>query len=191
MKQKRTRPLCLGGFITLVVAFTDVAQVKETREETRERLRHERSELIWAHEGRIRATEPRRRDGPLRYLNIRDSEVLEIRAVSKEVFAGEMVYISSVVTGCACEDGPKCTDQVWVYTNNKRELFDGILLSKIDKKWTIGPVQYWWLLRAWLTENRKRFKSDRDYWEAEDKLTLRFPACLDKIAKAISRKKEK
>jgi hypothetical protein len=55
-----------------------------------------------------------------------------------------IVNISGVVTGCACEDGPACSDQVWVVAY-RPEWSKGLELSKINGHWTVGPLQQWWL----------------------------------------------
>src|SRR5690242_3057376 len=114
------------------------------------RRTHEQKERVKVYEIRIAETRPGPRDEPMRYLNIRDEEVREIRAAAQEVFPGEMVYIAAVVTGCPCEDGSGCKDQVWVMTYNPKATFNGILMSRIDDHWQIGPVQRWWIERAHL-----------------------------------------
>src|SRR5213083_2970792 len=60
---------------------------------------------------------PHRRDTPLRELNLTDNEVREIQGVAAKVGMSTMLNISPVVTGCACEEGPLCTDQVYVVAN--------------------------------------------------------------------------
>lgn len=37
-----------------------------------------------------------------------------------------------------------CDSQVWIlaYRDNR---YDGLMLSRIESKWTLGPVQEWWL----------------------------------------------
>ena len=60
---------------------------------------------------------PHRRDSPLRYFNISDEEAREVETAAAEVAGTQWISIGAVVTGCPCEDGGKCTDQVWVQTH--------------------------------------------------------------------------
>jgi len=121
-------------------------------------------------EDRAKEVQPYRREEPVREDNIRDREVEEIKLALADVMPGAIVNIGTVVTGCPCEDGSSCSDQVWTVAHRPGESI-GVLLSKINGHWTIGPVQRWWweykdLLarREWLTTN----------WAA---LMERFPAC--------------
>ena len=89
-------------------------------------------------------TRPQRRDEPLREENVSDIEVRQIEGVTRNLFPGSVVYISAVTTGCPCEDGPDCDDQVWSVATadgNSR----GIMLSNIEGEWQVGPLQEWWL----------------------------------------------
>jgi len=63
---------------------------------------------------RARQLRPRRPTDPLREANIADEEVRQIEGAARAVFPTAMVNISGVTTGYPCEDGPGCTDQVWV-----------------------------------------------------------------------------
>jgi hypothetical protein len=58
-------------------------------------------------------TRPIRREDSLRELNISEDEVREIQSAALQVSPGSIVNISGVVTGCPCEDGLGCSDQVW------------------------------------------------------------------------------
>ena len=89
---------------------------------------------------RIHQSRPHRLEGPLRYDNISDIEVREIEKEVREIMPGAIVNISGVTTGCPCEDGPKCTDQVWIVAY-RPERSTGLMLSKIDGHWRVGPVQ--------------------------------------------------
>jgi len=91
--------------------------------------------------------EPRRRDSPLRYLNISDEEVREIQSVAAEVVGKVLLTIGPVVVGCSCEDGSNCTGQVWILAHLPNDTV-GLLLSKIEGHWNIGKVQRWWLRDA-------------------------------------------
>ncbi len=126
-------------------------------------------------EDRAEEVQPRRREEPVREDNIRDREVEEIQLVMASVMPGSIVNIGAVVTGCPCEDGSSCSDQVWIVAH-RPERSMGVLLSKIRGHWTIGPVQKWWwdyqdLLarREWLTTS----------WA---ELMERFPTCTDDAA---------
>lgn len=85
-----------------------------------------------------------RRDAPARSANIVDQEVLEIEAVMREQHPGAVVNIGTVVSECACEDGPTCTEQVWVVAYLP-QASQGLQLSRIDGRWQLGPLQQWWL----------------------------------------------
>lgn len=130
-------------------------------------------------------TRPVRRDLPLRQENITDNEVREIEAVMQEMFPGSVVYISAVTTGCPCEDGPDCTDQVWSVAFR-----DGVnselALSRIDGEWQIGPLQDWWLIRDRIeelfrstrgTDPEQRRISFNEYMRRMDEHNLAFPFC--------------
>ena len=126
-------------------------------------------------EDRAKEIRPYRREVPVREENIRDREVEEIRLEMANVMPGAIVNIGTVVTGCPCEDGSSCSAQVWTVAHRPEESA-GVLLSKINGHWTIGPVQRWWweyqeLLarREWLTAN----------WAT---LMERFPACRNEVA---------
>src|SRR5690348_11837380 len=73
-----------------------------------------RQDRVHAIEQRIWKTEPHRRDTPVREKNISDDEIREIENVIHDIFPHALVNISTVVTGCPCEEGPKCKDQVWL-----------------------------------------------------------------------------
>jgi hypothetical protein len=134
---------------------------------------------------RIQKTYPTRRDGPLREANISDDEVREIQAVSHGVVPDSLVYISGVVTGCACEDGPGCSDQVWIVAH-RPGLMKGLQLSRINGRWVIGPVQQWWLELENLQARRGSFSSWADFLTEQGKLYERFPACSGPSAAATA-----
>jgi hypothetical protein len=119
---------------------------------------------------RSEAIRPRRRDGPLRAANITAAEVGEIQSVMQQMAPGAIVNIGGVVAGCPCEDGPSCSAQVWVVAF-RPEQSTGLLLSRLGKRWTVGPVQQWWLDYEALVARPGR--SARE----EDELYMRFPVC--------------
>lgn len=128
---------------------------------------------------RASGTRPLRRDGPLRAENINDEEVREIQTAVSSLLPGAIVNISGVVTGCPCEDGPACSDQVWVVAY-RPEWTKGLQLSKISGHWTVGALQQWWLDYDKLEAERPK-RPDWKVWEdfvaAVEKLQERFPAC--------------
>lgn len=122
-----------------------------------------------------RAREVRsKRQGALRYENISDEEVREIRAATSDVVLKSIVNISGVTLGCPCEDGAGCADQVWIVAERESRSI-GLMLSLIDGHWTIGPVQQWWLEYDKLRS--RKFPSHTTYLEAESELVGRFPRC--------------
>ena len=124
---------------------------------------------------RAARTRPARRDGPLRELNVSDEEVREMQAVTARIAPGFILNISGVVTGCPCDDGPTCSDQVWIVAY-RPEQTRGLLLSRIDGHWTLGPVQQWWLDWQNLIDNERRYEP-RTRAKAWDELYHRYPMC--------------
>jgi hypothetical protein len=92
------------------------------------------------------------------------------------VYPGAILYISGVVTGCPCEEGPSCSDQVWVVPQNELKT-NRTLLSRISGRWTIGPIQEWWLNKAHLEADYHLTAGQRA--EALDALWEKFPACME------------
>jgi hypothetical protein len=149
----------LAAFVTMSLLITP------TRAEARDKTAQD---IAWEHHFwlylRVPMIRPQRKDGPLRYRNISDDEVREIQGAASEVVGNVLVQIGGVTTGCPCEDGPNCTDQVWV----QAEVHDkplGLLLSRTKNHWVIGPVQRWW----WRYEKA-------DYWQQE-KIIDELPDC--------------
>lgn len=139
-KKLRCIAMTLAG--SLLLTATASADDEDRRRAYNERQAQQ--DRIYQIENRIKETEPRRRDAPARSENISDNEVREIQNVVRDVLPHAIVNISTVVTGCPCEDGPACTDQVWL-TATKGEDTYGLQLSRINNHWTIGPIQAWWL----------------------------------------------
>jgi hypothetical protein len=98
----------------------------------------------WMTLSKISGTQPRRKDLPPREENITDEEVRAIEAVMAPILPGALVNIGTVVEGCPCQDGPDCSDQVWVVAHRPDRTV-GIMLSRIKGRWVIGPLQAWWL----------------------------------------------
>jgi hypothetical protein len=130
---------------------------------------------------RIGLTRPIRRNGPLRKANLSDDEAREIQSVMSLAYPGVLLNISGVVTGCPCEEGPSCSDQVWVVPKDDVKT-PGVLLSRISDRWTVGPIQKWWMDRADLEADTRLTRSQREealytFWE-------KFPKCSQTTAPA-------
>ena len=123
---------------------------------------------------RAYAVRPARRDRPARYENITDEEVREIQIASRGYVPRALVNIGTVVKGCPCEDGAGCSNQVWVVASNDAGSYD-LQLSRIENRWTVGPVQRWW--RRWNDLDRQQFLTSDAYHRAEEALLREFPAC--------------
>ncbi len=135
------------------------------------------------HIDRIWQTQPRRREGPLRELNLSDNEVREIQALVFQIYPGAILNISGVVTGCPCEEGPTCTDQVWVVAHNAGQI-NGLQLSRVGGRWTIGVVQRWWSDYQRLLDNPTLH---RKTWYTEvEEMQSKFPACSEEAAGATN-----
>jgi hypothetical protein len=120
---------------------------------------------------------PRRHDGLLRAVNLNDIEVQEIQAAASQVFPDVVINISGSTVGCPCEDGPKCTGEVWLMASTSSGPKD-LKLSKIDNRWSVGPVQQWWLKYNKFEAAYPYNQRDFDYYSAESDLKSDFPECL-------------
>jgi hypothetical protein len=127
---------------------------------------------------------PQRRDAPLRYENITDIEVREIQLVAEKHVPKSIVNISPVVTGCPCEEGPQCTDQVYIVANGL-VTSAGLQLSRVKNSWQVGVVQQWWLrydaLRA-----RRDTMNWRAYEASEAELFRELPQCVGELVPATT-----
>ena len=126
---------------------------------------------------RARELYPRRRDTPLRYLNITDNEVREIQRLAAGIHIVELLNISPVVTGCTCEEGPDCTEQLSIVGKYKDHSIE-IQLSRLRNRWSIGRVQRWWLEFAAL-QAREPLMDRREFDKARSIKVLEFPMCPD------------
>jgi hypothetical protein len=133
---------------------------------------------------RVHELRPRRRDEPLRYENISDIEVREIQLVAEKYIPKSIVNISPVVTGCPCEEGPQCTDQVYIVANGADKSM-GLQLSRVKNSWKVGVVQDWWLrydaLRA-----RSSTMDWRAYEASEAELFRELPQCVGELVPATT-----
>jgi len=138
---------------------------------------------IFARQARRYGTRPVRREGPLRAENISDEEVREIESIGLGLMPGALVNISGVVTGCPCEEGASCSDQVWIVVYRPGES-KGVQLSKIGGRWGIGPLQQWWFDYETLSARRPWDSMDSILaFEVElNKLYDRFPICATEPA---------
>jgi hypothetical protein len=118
---------------------------------------------------------PKRRDTPLRYANISDNEVREIERLAENLRMPQLVNISPVVTGCACEEGAECTEQVYVITRFE-DRHVGLQLSRVKNRWGIGRVQRWWLEYAALLAREQAMEKTL-YKQAHARQLLEFPLC--------------
>ena len=135
-----------------------------------------------AHEKRAKQLRPRRRDEPLRYLNISDNEVREIQLMAEKYLPKVLLNISPVVTGCPCEEGPQCTDQVYIVAETPQSS-KGLQMSRVRNAWVVGNVQQWWLKHDELSAKRRRWamRSTR----AQRANSLRdFPMCVGELVPA-------
>ncbi len=125
---------------------------------------------------------PQRRDEPLRYLNISDIEVREIQLVAEKYLPKVLLNISPVVTGCPCEEGPQCTDQVYIVAETGQSS-KGLQMSRIRNAWIVGSVQQWWLKRDALSADSAKMSYPK-YESALNELLRDFPSCVGELVPA-------
>ena len=131
------------------------------------------------HRRYISTTRPKRNEAYLRRENITDEEVREIQGAARSVLPEAIVNIAGVTADCPCEDGPDCSAQVWVVAYDPEETI-GLMFSRIDGHWGIGPVQNWWLRHDELWAKRPSWFDEAKYlaWhEEQEALYAAFPAC--------------
>jgi hypothetical protein len=129
---------------------------------------------------RAQSMVPRRRDEPLREANISDYEVREIQHLLREHLPETIVNIGPVVTGCPCEEGRACTEQVYIQANTESQSV-GLLLSRVNRRWDLSRAEKWW--HRWRTllalEDELPYLEFRQRaWE----LVRDFPACTPEDA---------
>lgn len=133
---------------------------------------------------RAESMRPVRRDAPLRELNITAEEVREIQLEAKNHIPRALVNISPVVTGCPCEEGGKCTDQVYILAT-QGDKTSGMQLSRVQNAWRVSAVQKWW----WQFERLRERRPKMDWIEYDLALTdlaLDYPMCTEKFAPAVT-----
>lgn len=165
----------------LLIAMITSTTVVCADDPDRLRAALERQERNWKLQQHINKTRPRRRDSPARPENISDDEIREIEYVTHEIFPQTLVNVGTVVTGCPCEDGAKCTAQVWLTALKGGKTYE-LQLSRINDKWMVGPIQQWWReYEKWESERqRKTFEDYRQWRKDYEDLIERFPACTKK-----------
>jgi hypothetical protein len=132
-------------------------------------------------QSRVLGTRPVRPQGKLRDQNLSDDEIREIQAIGLRELPGAVdVNISGVTAGCPCEEGDECSDQVWIVAYRPGESL-GLLLSRMEDRWKIGPLQQWWLDYDKLTARRERL-SNTSFDLEQTWLFDRFPMCPDQPA---------
>ena len=125
---------------------------------------------------------PMRRDEPLRYVNISDYEVREIQLVAEKYLPKVLLNISPVVTGCPCEEGPQCTDQVYIVAESGQSS-KGLQLSRVKNSWVVGSVQQWYLRYDELRARRPKMDY-LNFMRAESELYREFPMCVGELVPA-------
>jgi len=125
---------------------------------------------------------PKRRDEPLRYLNISDYEVREIQLVAEKYLPKVLLNISPVVTGCPCEEGPQCTDQVYIVAETAQSS-KGLQLSRVRNSWVVGTVQQWFLRYDEL-RSREDKMGYLNFMRARNELYRDFPVCVGELVPA-------
>lgn len=173
MKSLLTITVALLTLSIFATALGDNNRVK-ARIAERERIRH------------IYSTRPHRIDEPLREENISDDETREIQVLTAERYPGAIANIGGVTAGCPCENGLKCDSQVWILAHRDNR-YDGLMLSRINNKWAIGPIQQWWFEYDELTKRMMAALAERkpgsrfnysEYREKIQQLQDAFPSCL-------------
>lgn len=194
----RSTPWWVAGLALALCAQADVPDNKLTAKEMNRMLLEM---MQWDSEWRkadhisrrAEALKPKRRDEPLRYLNITDEEVREVQLISAKYLPKVMVNISPVVTDCPCEEGPQCTAQVYVVASTQDDS-KGLQLSRLKHKWMVGVVQQWWLRHDELQLHKPKPGAElterHRYAQALHVLYSEFPRCVDKSAPATAELKK-
>jgi hypothetical protein len=165
--------LCAAAVLITLTAAAETPETPITLDFVHKLIAEREKQLLI--EQRAQELYPRRRDTPMRDLNITDGEVREIQRLMKSINVQEILNISAVVTGCACEEGADCTEQVYVVGKYQGRNV-GMQLSRRRNLWTFGRVQRWWLdysaLRA-----REPVMEHTEYEKARGIKLLEFPMC--------------
>lgn len=175
MSRRGGSPVPVGAVALLALSLlTPVASAQQgytpDLDEYRRRL-YVTSDVL----ARAREVMPRRRDEPLRDINISDEEIREIQLLVRDVLPRAIVNVGPVVTGCPCEEGRSCTEQVHIQANSTTQSV-GLLLSRTRNSWNISQVQKWWL-RWHAFEAIRDQLPFREKEEREWQLVQDFPVC--------------
>jgi hypothetical protein len=161
-----------GGLAALLCCLLSIPVIVEAETRSERRAKIERRDYIGS-------TRPRRNEAYLRRDNITDEEVKEIQGAARSVLPEALVNIGGVSSDCPCEDGPGCSAQVWVVAYDPKETV-GLMFTKSDGHWGIGPVQNWWLRYDDLQDRRPDWRNDAKmiaWYEQQEALYAAFPAC--------------
>ena len=136
--------IALCASLALTQSSTLSAQTAESPD-SRSTLKSNRQEREKYRQRRYDAlrTRPGYSERELRENNLSDIEIRQIEQATHAVVPGAIVNIGGVWAACPCEDGIDCNNQVWVVAELPGRS-TGVMLSKIDDRWGIGPVQEWW-----------------------------------------------
>jgi hypothetical protein len=168
--------LVMGGLLALGLVAT--AGTEEKRVPAREAAPSRHSDPRY----RAYQLRPKRRDEPLRYLNISDNVVREIQLVAEKYLPKVLLNISPVVTGCPCEEGPQCTDQVYIVAETAQDS-KGLQLSHVKDSWVVGNVQQWFLRYDEL-RSREDTMEYQKFMRLESELYREFPSCVGELVPA-------
>lgn len=170
------------AILSVALIFAVAASAEERNDQSQMSPRAREFLKRWELQKHVLALQPTRRDAPLRYLNISDNEVREIQLVAEKYVPKVLLNISPVVTGCACEEGPQCTEQVFIVAEKPGKSV-GLQLSRIRNAWVVGNVQQWFLRYDALRAQQKEMDYDR-FYRAEGELLREFPACVGELVPA-------
>lgn len=172
----------IASILSVSLLFAVAASAEERNDQSQMSPRARDFLKRWELQKHVLALQPTRRDAPLRYLNISDNEVREIQLVAEKYVPKVLLNISPVVTGCACEEGPQCTEQVFIVAEKPGKSV-GLQLSRIKNAWVVGNVQQWFLRYDALRAQQKEMDYDR-FYRAEGELLREFPACVGELVPA-------
>jgi hypothetical protein len=179
--------IALSWVAGLAVAVSASGQTHKTPDQTRQIDADARTERAWEQKEmeivrRAYELRPSRRDEPLRYVNLSDNEMREIQDVAQKYLTKTMLNVSPVIEGCPCEEGPMCTDQVYVVTFASEQA-KGLQLSRVKGTWQIGVVQQWWTKFDALVARSS--KADyRVLQRQKSELLREFPTCVGELVPA-------
>jgi hypothetical protein len=161
-----------GWIVVVLCCLLSVPAIVEAETRAERRAKVERRNYIGS-------TRPKRNEAHLRAENITDEEVRELQGAARSVLPEAIVNIAGVTSDCPCEDGPDCSAQVWVVAYDPKKTV-GLMFSKIDGHWGIGPVQNWWLRYDAHWAKRPSWQNNVKgvaWSEEQEALYASFPSC--------------